>query len=97
MLDLELQIGADFCSKVIDYALRASSTTLVRGLQVGESLGVHGLAFSSSELHEAVDTGCDVAHRRSQSLLADFESSQSGPTIDLNLQDASGTTALSAA
>ena len=89
-LDLELQIGADFCRCVVDYAGQASDTGFLQAYEAAQYIGLDSFDFSTEAFFEEADTACAAAHRDSQQLLGQFEAALNGTTLDVSQLTSSG-------
>ena len=90
VLEQELQIGADFCRHVVDYAGQASDTVFLQVYEIGQHIGLDSFDFTTKGFFEVADTACAAAHRGSQQLLGQLEAALNGTTIDVSQQASSG-------
>ena len=89
-LEAELQIGADFCSRVVDYAVQAADTSFLQAYDTARYIGLNGFDFTASSFFQVADTACDAAHRGALQLLGEFEAAQNHTTFDASTQDTAG-------
>ena len=89
-LELELQIGADICSRIVDYAVQAANTVFLQAYEAAQYIGLGNFDFTASGFYEVADTACDAAYRGALQLLGEFEAAQDHPTFDASTQAIEG-------
>ena len=91
MLDRALDIGSNFCERVVDVAVEAANNAVFSSIDTAERLGLESAAVLQNELVVAADTSCNAAYRGIQMLMEGEQASMnSTSTIDLGAAAAEG-------
>lgn len=84
LLTLDLDIGINYCERVVATAVEAANNAVFSSLSAAERLGLDTAAFLQNELVVAADTSCTAEYRGIQMLLhGETSSLNSSSTIDL--------------
>lgn len=84
LLSEALEIGSNFCMRVVDIGVQAANNAVFSSLIAAESLGLDPAGSLQTHLVIAADTACNAAYRGIQLLMQEEQMSlNSTSTIDL--------------
>ena len=84
LLSEALEVGSNFCTRVLDIAVQGANNAVFSSLTAAESLGLDPAGFLENDLVIAADTACNAAYRGIRLLMEEEQMSlNSTSTIDL--------------
>lgn len=85
LLSEALEVGGNYCKRVVDMAVEAANSAVFLSLDAAERLGQSLAVFLENDLMVAADTACNAAYRGMQALLEGEEAGlDSSDTLDLS-------------